>query len=80
MKTEKRIVQKINKHLIAGEIATLQKVIPLVVESEDLLEQLEAKTITEFEDKINKKSGFVNALMSATAFGFEIIYERLTHK
>jgi hypothetical protein len=77
MKTEKRIVQKINKHLIAGEIATLQKVIPLVVESQDLLEQLEVKSISEFEEKIKKRSGFVNVVMSATAFGFEIVYERL---
>ena len=33
--------------------------------------------VGEFEDSINKKSGFVNAMMSATAFGKDAEYKRL---
>ena len=70
-------VKKENEYLANNEIAELNKVIVLVVESEDLLEQLESKSISEFETTINKKSGFVNSLMSATAYGKEDIYTRL---
>ena len=73
----KRKVKKVNEQLITKEISDLNKLVVLVVETDDLLEQLEAKSISEFEDSINKKSGFVNSLMSATAYGKEDIYTRL---
>ena len=59
----KRKVKKVSEQLITKEIADLNKLVVLVVETDDLLEQLEAKSISEFEDSINKKSGFVNSLM-----------------
>ena len=73
----KRKVKKVNDHLIALEIDKLNKLIVLVVESKDLLEQLGSLSISEFEDSINKKSGFVNAMMSATAYGKDVEYKRL---
>ena len=73
----KRKVKKVNEQLITKEISELNKFVVLVVETDDLLEQLEAKSISEFEDSINKKSGFVNSLMSATAYGKDTEYKRL---
>jgi hypothetical protein len=73
----KRKVKKVNNHLIANEIAELNKVVVLVVETSDILENLEVKSIAEFENFINEKSGFVNAMMSATAYGKDTEYKRL---
>ena len=73
----KRKVKKVSEQLITKEIADLNKLVVLVVETDDLLEQLEANNIAEFEDSINKKSGFVNSLMSATAYGKDAEYKRL---
>ena len=72
-----KTVKKVNEQSISKEISELNKVVVLVVETDDLLEQLEAKSISEFEDSINKKSGFVNSLMSATAYGKDVEYKRL---
>ena len=65
----KRKVKNVNDQLIRKEIDKLNELVVLVVESKDLLEQLGSLSISEFEDSINRKSGFVNAMMSATAFG-----------
>jgi len=73
----KRKVKNVNDQLIKKEIDKLNELIVLVVESKDLLEQLGSISISEFEDSINKKSGFVNALMSATAYGKDLEYKRL---
>jgi len=76
MNTEKKIKQK-NNHRSDVEIAELNKLIVFVVETDDLLENLEVKSIKEFEESVNEKSGFVNSLMSATAYGLEKPYNRL---
>ena len=55
----------------------LKKLIVLVVETDDLLENLEVQSVSEFENFINEKSGFVNAMMSATAYGKDTEYKRL---
>jgi len=73
----KKRIKKVYQHRIDAEIKDLSKVIDLVVEFNDLLEQLESKSIAEFEFKINEQSGFVNAMMSATAFGKDSEYKRL---
>ena len=73
----KRKVKKVNEQLITKEISDLNKLVVLVVETDDLLEQLEANNIAEFEDSINKKSGFVNAMLSAQAYGKDTEYKRL---
>ena len=70
-------VKRKNGHLIQVELDQLKKVIPLVVEMEDLLLQLEADSIADFETQINKLTNFTNATVSANAFGFEAEYKRL---
>ena len=70
-------VKRKNGHLIQVELDQLKKVIPLVVEMEDLLLQLEADSISDFETQINKLTNFTNATVSANAFGFEAEYKRL---
>ena len=70
-------IKKIYQSRIDAEVKELSKVIDLVVEHTDLLEQLDVKSIGELELKLNEKSGFVNAMMSATAFGKDAEYKRL---
>jgi hypothetical protein len=75
MSTKK--VKNVNEQLINREVAELKKLIIYVVETDDLLEGLEVQSISEFENFINEKSGFVNAMMSATAYGKDTEYNRL---
>ena len=75
MKPQK--IKKIYQNRIDAEIKELNNVVDMVVESQDLLDQLESKSIGQFELQINEKSGFVNAMMSATAYGKEAEYKRL---
>ena len=70
-------VKRKNGHLIQVELEQLKKVVPLLVEQEDLLEQLEANSIEDFEKNINELTGFTNANVSANAFGKEAEYKRL---
>ena len=69
--------KRTNGYLVHQELEALRKAVPLLVEMQDLLEQLESKSISEFETTINKRSGFVNSLMSASAYGKEAEYSRL---
>ena len=73
----KRKVKKVNDHLINREIAELKKLIVYVVQIDDILESLEVQSISEFEKVLNEKSGFVNVMMSATAYGKEDEYKML---
>ena len=70
-------VKRKNGHLIQVELEQLKQVVPLLVEQEDLLLQLEAKSIEDFEKNMNKLTGFTNAMVSANAFGKEAEYKRL---
>tara|TARA_R110000824_G_scaffold194992_2_gene377654 strand:+ start:222 stop:701 length:480 start_codon:yes stop_codon:yes gene_type:complete len=73
----KQVKKRENGHLIQVELEQLKKLVPLLVEQEDLLEQLEAKSIEDFETQINKLTNFTNATVSANAFGKEAEYKRL---
>jgi len=75
MKPQK--IKRIYQNKIDAEIKNLSNVVTMVAESQDLLNQLESKSIGEFELKINEQSGFVNAMMSATAYGKDTEYKRL---
>jgi hypothetical protein len=75
MKPQK--IKRIYQNKIDAEIKGLSNVVTMVVESQDLLNQLESKSIGELELKLNEKSGFVNAMMSATAYGKDTEYKRL---
>ena len=70
-------IKKKNTHNIQVELDELRKVAVLIVEQEDLLEQLEASSIEDFETKINALSKFTNPMASANAFGKEAEYKRL---
>jgi hypothetical protein len=70
-------IKKKNTHNIQVELDELRKVAVLIVEQEDLLLQLESKSIADFEKTINEKTGFTNPMASANAFGKEAEYKRL---
>ena len=72
-----KIKKRENGHLIQVELEQLKSVVTLLVEQEDLLEGLEAKSIEDFESQINKLTGFTNTTVSANAFGKEDEYKRL---
>lgn len=76
MKENKRVKRKLD-HQFNIEISELKSLIPLVVESNKLLKELEADSLVDLEIKLNKRSGFVNASMSAMAYGLEVQYNRL---
>jgi hypothetical protein len=77
MKAEQKKIQSIAKHKIALEIEELNKVVPLVVELEDLLIQLEAESIEDFENNVNALTQFTNPMVSASAFNLDSQYLRL---
>jgi len=78
MSTETKHIKHYNEHKANVEIAELKKkYLPLAVEYSELLKELEVKSIGEFELKINEKSGFVSARLSAEAYGLSAQYERL---
>ena len=70
-------IKKVYQARIDAEIKDLLKVVELVVEQSELLKKLDSKSVAEFEFKVNERSGFVNALMSATAYGKNKEYKRL---
>ena len=72
-----KIKKRTNGHLVQIELEALRKAVPLLVEMQDLLEQLESKSISEFETTINKLTKFTNPMASANAFGKEPEYKRL---
>jgi len=73
----KQVKKRENGHLIQVELAEIKKIVPLLVEQEDLLLQLEAKSIEDFEKNINELTGFTNAMVSSSCFGKEAEYKRL---
>ena len=76
MNTQKEI-KRFDKRKADLEIAKLQECLPMALEYKDLLKGLEVETIEDFENQINKQTGFVNTKLSATALGFEDEYKRL---
>jgi len=72
-----KVKKRTNGHYIQIEMEQLKSKIPLVVEMEDLLLQLEANSISDFETKINALTKFTNPMASANAFGKEPEYKRL---
>ena len=78
MSTEKKHVKHFAQHQANVEINELKRAyLPLAIEYANLLKELEVKSITELQFKLNERSGFTNALMSATAYGLENKYNRL---
>lgn len=73
----KRTIKKENEHLFQKDLKELSEVVPLVKELRNLLNELEAESIKDFEDKVNKKTTFVSARLSAEALGFQKEYTRI---
>lgn len=55
----------------------LSEKVKLVIEKNKILLEVKSESIEDFETAINKKSGFVNSMMSATAYGLEKQFKRL---
>ena len=72
-----KIKKRTNGHLVHQELEALRKAVPLLVEMQDLLEQLESKSISEFETTINKLTKFTNPMASANAYSKATEYVRL---
>ena len=70
-------IKRKNGHHIQVELDQLKSKIPLVVEMEDLLLQLEANSISDFETKINALTKFTNPMASANAYSKATEYVRL---
>ena len=70
-------IKRKKNYEIQVELDQLEKLVLLIVEKEDLLEQLESKSISEFETNINKLTGFTNPTASANAYSKATEYLRL---
>jgi len=73
----KQKIKTIKTHLINADEKKLSKVIPLVIELKDLLNNFEVKSIKDFENKINAQTKFVSARLSAEALGYSEEYLRM---
>ncbi len=73
----KQRIKTIKTHLIDVDLKKLSKVIPLVMELKDLLNNFEVKSIKDFENKINTQTKFVSARLSAEALGYSDEFVRM---
>lgn len=73
----KQKIKTIKTHLIDADLQKLSKVIPLVMELKDLLNNFEVESIKDFENKINAQTKFVSARLSAEALGYTDEYVRM---
>ena len=73
----KRIVKKFYQAKFDIELQKLNEIVKFVIESNNILSTLKSKSLEEFENQINLKSGFVSARLSAEAYGLETEYSRL---
>ena len=72
-----KVKKRTNGHLVQIEIEQLKKLAISVTEMDDLLLQLEASSIEDFEKNINKLTGFTNPTASANAYSKATEYLRL---
>tara|TARA_R110000796_G_scaffold112859_2_gene224545 strand:+ start:97 stop:579 length:483 start_codon:yes stop_codon:yes gene_type:complete len=71
-------IKKFNESAYNSKMKELEIVATLLQESEVLCIKIaNVKTLAETEHFLNEKSGFVNASMSAAAYGHEVDYKRL---
>jgi len=70
-------IKRKKNYEIQVELDQLEKLVLLIVEKDDLLEQLEAKSIADFETKINALTKFTNPMASANAYSKATEYVRL---
>jgi hypothetical protein len=70
-------IKKFEKHPYEVEMQEFTKLVEYVIEQRDLLEQVECKTLEEFELKLNETTSFKNANLSALAMCQEKELKRL---
>ena len=70
-------VKKVNDHLMNVELNSIQKLIPLIQEQDRILVNEGASSVSEFEFKLNERSGFTNPQISAKAYDKEDVLNRL---
>ena len=74
---EVKEVKAQDTHLIRVELSELEQLIPMILKKNKLLQELEVSSISEFEEKLNEKTQWVNTVMSASALGYENQYKQL---
>lgn len=74
---KKERLKSFNEHLYNVKLQELNKLIPTAVELKELLKYFKAESVAEAEFKLNEKTGFKNAEMSAKAMAQETEYSRL---
>jgi hypothetical protein len=74
---EVKEVKAQDTHLIRVELSELEALIPMILKKNKLLQELEVSSISEFEEKLNEKTQWVNTVMSASALGYENQYKQL---
>ena len=77
MSNKKNRLKSFNEHLYNVKLQELQKLIPTDVELKELLKNFKAESVSEVEFKLNEKTGFKNAEMSAKAMAQDKQYSRL---
>jgi len=77
MSNKKNRLKSFNEHLYNVKLQELQKLIPTAVELKELLKNFKAESVSEVEFKLNEKTGFKNAEMSAKAMAQDKQYSRL---
>ena len=71
-------IKKFQEHPFQVELEKLQKTYaPLIMEQRDLLKQVEATSLLDFETILNSHTSFVKASLSAEAMGLEKEHFRL---
>jgi hypothetical protein len=76
---KKLTIKKIDSYPLQVELHKYTELVKYVIEQRDLLEGVECKSLADFEAKLNKATGFVNANLSSQAMGQEVEHNRLTY-
>ena len=77
--SKQKTIKKIHTYPLQVELEEYTELVKDIMEQRDLLEGVECKSLAEFEAKLNKSTGFVNANLSAEAMGFSDEHKRLTY-
>ena len=73
----KKTIKKFDTHPLQVEKQKLTELVKYVLEQRDLLEQVGCLSLEEFGSELNRKTGFVNANLSAVAMAKEEESNRL---
>ena len=77
--SKQKTIKKVDTYPLQVELEKYTELVKYVLENRSLLENLEVKSLAEFEAKLNKATNFVNANLSAEAMGFSDEHKRLNY-